>query len=126
MLRKYTTEIPQVYLDDLKNAIHPISFIYQASDFVPDYLRADNGTIAIRICKNKLVESITALFNEAIISTSANYSGSKTPNSFMEIDKNIFKEVDYVCHFMSKLETIQQSSQLKTINNKGELVFLRK
>ncbi len=81
----------------IKEHIHePYTFIVRKRVNVPDIVTSGKNKLGIRIIDHKLVREIINSANVPIITTSANISGKKAPESVDEIDDEIKKQVDVI------------------------------
>jgi len=62
----------------------------------------------------------------AIVSTSANISGDKTPENFTGVNPDILKAVDYVVNWRQEDKKISRPSTIMKIELDGEIKFIRK
>ncbi len=84
---------------------------------------SNTGKVGVRIPDSKMVLEIIERVDLPVISTSANFSGNKSPASFEEIDEKIKKRVDFVvdggeCPFK------KESTIIDFVN--GEIKIIRK
>ena len=59
-------------------------------------LIADDGTMGIRITKEKVSSAICARLKHPLVSTSANISGEPTARCFADISEEIKQAVDFI------------------------------
>lgn len=81
------------YLDQIQK---PVTVIYEQALGLAENVLADNGTVALRICKDEFCKHLIKRFRKPIVSTSANVSGEPAPAMFAEISNAIIAGVDYV------------------------------
>lgn len=94
MLEKYVT-----ITDEIKKIISdkkPTTVIYSKSNHLPQYLLANNGSIAIRVVKKLDLVNLINELGHPIVSTSANISGEKPPIFFEDISTKITDYVDLI------------------------------
>jgi L-threonylcarbamoyladenylate synthase len=70
--------------------------IYEGAIGVAKNLVNEDGTLAIRIVKDKFCQQLLQLFEKPIVSTSANLSTYPSPAIFPDIDTEIKNGVDYI------------------------------
>lgn len=105
--------------DFLEKTKNPTTVIYNGALGLADNLTGNDGTIAIRICKDVFCKALIKRFRKPIVSTSANISGLPAPRIFNEISDVIKKGVDYVVQYRQDDETkTEPSSIIKWIGNK--------
>jgi len=96
MLSHYVEIIPDEAYEFFKDSDRPTSIIYPNAKNLAPNLVAEDGSIAIRICKTEFCQELFSVFKKPIVSTSANISGSPTPLGFKDIKDEILKGVDYI------------------------------
>ena len=102
----------------------PTTFIYPNSNSLAKNLIASNGSVAIRIVKDKFCQNLIKKFGKPIVSTSANISGSNNPNKFSEISKEIINNVDYIVN-LRKEEIMSTPSKIILLNTDGTYTKIR-
>ncbi len=117
MLEKFVYEIPDAAYDIISLASKPTTIIYDSPMNLPANLIADDGSLAIRVSSDEFCQKLIRKFKRPIISTSANISGTKTPQSFEEINTEILKGVDYAVNLHRDKKNSIPSSIIKLRNN---------
>lgn len=70
----------------------PLTIIFKALPEVPDFMKSQDGTIAIRVpCHAGLLELLTHF--PGLFSTSANLAGNPVPNTIDELDPALIRQV---------------------------------
>jgi len=110
--------------DHLEETTKPTTVVYDGALGFADNLIAQDGSIAIRICKEEFCRHLIKRFRKPIVSTSANISGMTAPKIFKEITDEIKKGVDYIVKYKQDDETPAQPSSLIKWNN-GNITVLR-
>ena len=72
----------------------PVTFIYDHPRNLPKELLAEDGSIGIRLVKNDFLKKLISKLNKPLVSTSANFSGEKSPMKFSDISHEIVDAVD--------------------------------
>jgi len=72
------------------------SWIIKASKTAPTWLTDDANTLTIRLSQNKVVKKLTTILGHAIISTSANISGSAPAKNNLDIRKYFGHSLDAI------------------------------
>ena len=124
MLQQYVEEVPEVAYDILKYASKPTTIIYDEPIRVAENLIAADNTLGIRVCRNKFCNILLKKFKRPIVSTSANISGSPTPQSFKDIYPVIIEGVDYVVNLDRDRKSPKPSAIIKLTNN-GKVTVIR-
>jgi L-threonylcarbamoyladenylate synthase len=124
-LSVYVETVPDIAWDLVEFAEKPLTVIYPKGKNLPNEAMANDGSIAIRLVKEGPCHDLIYKFGKAIISTSANISGEKTPVSFEEIDNKIKDGVDYIEN--NNLKEIPTSpSTIVKLGLNGDFKFIRK
>jgi L-threonylcarbamoyladenylate synthase len=103
----------------------PLSIIYPRVRNIPDYLLAEDKSLAIRVCNFPFCQELIRTINQPLISTSANFSGEVSPGNFSEINTELFTKVDYVVQHHRYQSEKSQASVIARYNEEGDLDFLR-
>ena len=124
-LEKYVESVPPVVYDLLDNAVSPLTIIYPKAKDVLKNIRAEDGSIAIRIVKDEFCAELIRRMDKPLISTSANISGQPAAPTFEQIDTKIKERVDYIVGIHhSRVETVKPSTIVKFDEN-GALKVIR-
>ncbi|MBT4478359.1 MAG: Sua5/YciO/YrdC/YwlC family protein [Flavobacteriales bacterium] len=119
MLKKLTDSVP-----DTDITSDPTTVIYQNIEGLSDNLLAEDGTAAIRIVQDDVCKQLIEIFGKAIVSTSANISGTKSPKQFSDITDDIINNADYIVNLRKK-ERRENSSRIIKIEKNGSITKLR-
>jgi L-threonylcarbamoyladenylate synthase len=121
----YTNQENLTIFDYIKGIQKPTTVIYErAKNLAPNLLAAD-GSVGIRIVKDKFCKELISGFGKPIVSTSSNVSGYPPPMLFNDIDIKIIEGVDYVVkHRQDDLEPALPSTVIK-LNENGSVTILR-
>lgn len=125
MLTNYVNEINPIVVDFLNTTQRATTVIYPNPKNIPTYLLAKDGSIGIRIVKEKWLSDFIQLINEPIISTSANISGQPTAADFHSIPKKIKEQVDFIFPELEK-NNRQTSSQIIRLDENEKIAYIRK
>lgn len=111
--------------DYLEQTTKPTTVIYQHALGLADNVLANDGSVAIRICKDDFCKHLISRFRKPILSTSANISGFTAPQIFAEIADEIRQSVDFVVeHRQDEIQPAQPSSIIKWEQN-GKFTIIR-
>ena len=72
------------------------TFVLEATRIVPDAVTTKQKTVGIRIPDNPIVQAIVRELGHPLVTTSANLSGTETPQDPNEIEKELGRMVDMV------------------------------
>lgn len=109
------------YLETCKK---PTTVIYENAIGFASNLTSQDGSIAIRICKDEFCRHLIKRFQKPVVSTSANLSGEPTPQQFNKIATPIKQGVDYIVKWRQQENTIGEASTLIKWSN-GKIETLR-
>lgn len=121
---QYTAAVDLSLFDYLEECQKPTTVIYEHGLGFADNLLAEDGSIAIRICKEEFCKALIKRFGKPIVSTSANISGEPAAPNFNTISSIIKNRVDYIVQYKQTDETIHQPSSIIRWRN-GQVEILR-
>lgn len=98
-LQRYVSDIPDVAWELIDAAINPVTIIYDHPEGVAENLKAQDGSLGIRITSEPFSRQLCLRFGKPVVSTSANISGRPAPSSFREIDDQILEKADYIVKY---------------------------
>ncbi len=125
-MQQYSRSIPDVAWDLVDYAQNPLTLIVDgAVNLAPNLVAAD-GSVAIRVTRERISHDLCYRFQRAVVSTSANVSGQPAPRNFMEISPEIIQGVDYVMKARQNDITKGRPSQIVKITKDGQISFIRK
>lgn len=125
MLNEYVENVPEVAYDILKYADKPTTIIYDDPIRVAENLVAEDNSLAIRVAKDDFCKKLIRKLRKPLVSTSANISGTQTPQSFADIDPLILEGVDYVVNLHNEKKSGKPSVMIK-LKNDGSVKVIRK
>ena len=73
----------------------PVSFILPAAPSAPKWITGRHTSIAVRISAHPVVQQLCNTLDYAIVSTSANYSGSTPAKTAFQVQQKLKGSVDY-------------------------------
>lgn len=109
---QYVANPPINLADILGEFTKPTTVIYPNALAISEHAISDDGSAAIRICKETFCYALLKRFRKPIISTSANISGNITPAIFVEIDATVKQAVDYVVAFRQDDTSVAKPSTI--------------
>jgi L-threonylcarbamoyladenylate synthase len=125
MLEEYIKKIPAKVGCVIEGAIKPTTVIYNNPKGLASNVVSSDKSVGIRIVEDEFCSLLISEFGKPIVSTSANYSGRKSPKNFEEIDSSLFENVDYVVNSHRERKG-GSASRIVKFNKKGGFVFIRK
>ncbi|MCH5219741.1 MAG: threonylcarbamoyl-AMP synthase [Muribaculaceae bacterium] len=125
LLERTVEKVPDIAYSLIEYSERPLTVIYDKAINVASNLIAEDGSLAVRLTRNKFAASLCRLLNAPIVSTSANVSGEPTPGRFKDISETILNSVDYVCESYHNVEEVKSPSTIMKLHNNGEFEILR-
>ncbi|MBW8360495.1 MAG: threonylcarbamoyl-AMP synthase [Weeksellaceae bacterium] len=89
-------EVPEIAWDLMDLSEKPVTLIYDNPKGLPEELLAEDGSIGIRLIKDDYLKKLIGKLNKPLVSTSANFSGDKSPMKFSDIAPEIVRAVHAV------------------------------
>lgn len=89
-------EVPEVAWEVMDLSEKPVTLIYDDPKGLPKELLAEDGSIGIRLVKDNYLKKLIGKLNKPLVSTSANFSGEKSPMKYSDISEEIIAAVDAV------------------------------
>lgn len=125
-LERHVTEVPEMAWDIIDLSDKPTTIIYDKAKDLAKNTIAEDGSIAIRVTKDLFCQQLVKNLGKPIISTSANISGGKSPESFNKIDDAVLNGVDYVVNLRQNEGDNPQPSTIIKLSNSGVVKIIRK
>lgn len=125
MLQRTVKSVPEIAWQLIDVAVNPMTIIYDNPVGVADNLKADDGSLGIRITAEKFSRTLCERMRGPIVSTSANKSGKPTPMTFSEISSEIKNGVDYVCKYRQKEKASAKPSNIIKITKENIVKVIR-
>lgn len=89
-------DVPEMAWEIIDLSEKPVTIVYDNPRGLPESLLAQDGTAAIRLVKDSFCKKVISKLNKPLVSTSANFSGEKSPMKFSDISQKIIDSVDFV------------------------------
>jgi L-threonylcarbamoyladenylate synthase len=125
-LESYVQEVPAIAYDLIEYAENPLTLVMPGAKNISPALIAADGSVGIRVSSHQFCQQLIQRLRKPIVSTSANISGSPSPQNFSEIAQEIIDGVDYVVdldqHDLSK----KKPSTIMRIEPDGRFEFIRR
>ena len=125
MLQRTVKHVPEIAWQLIDVAVNPMTIIYDNPVGVAENLKAEDGSLGIRITSEKFSRTLCERMKGPIVSTSANISGKPTPRTFAEISSDIKNGVDYVCRFRQKEKASARPSNIIKITQENVVKVIR-
>ena len=118
-------EVPEMAWEIMDLSEKPVTLIYDNPKGLPKEILAEDGSIGIRLVDDLFIKKIITKLNKPLVSTSANFSGEKSPMKFSDISKELVNAVDFVAEENhDKISEFSGSSVIR-IWNDGRIKVLR-
>lgn len=76
----------------------PVTWLLPARAEVPEWLRGEHDTLAVRVSAHPVVAALCRAFDGPLVSTSANRSGRAPARSALAVRRIFRDDVDYILH----------------------------
>lgn len=124
-LERITEEIPEIAYQLLEAAVNPLTVIYDHAKGVAPEIIADDGSLGVRITKEKFSNELARRLGAPLVSTSANISGEKAPSNFHEISDSVKKGVDYIVEYRQNEIDMHTPSNIIKLSQGGLFKVIR-
>jgi len=121
---QHTASVDLEVFNFLDNTNHPTTVIYEHALGIAENAIADDGSVAIRLCKDDFCKHLIKRFRKPLVSTSANFSGNPAPCIYKEISMELIQTVDYTVQHRREDETKLAPSRIIKWYD-GEVVYIR-
>lgn len=121
----YVSDVPEIAWDLIEMSEKPLTIIYSKARNLADNLIAEDGSVGIRVTKEEFSRRLCERFRKAIVSTSANLSGTPSPANFSEIKQEIIDQVDYVVKFRQEEKGNPKPSSIIKLEKGGLFKIIR-
>jgi len=126
LLNSYISEVPEIAWELIEVADTPLTIIYPTAKNLAANLLAQDGSVGIRITNEAFTQQLIQRFRKPVVSTSANISGQKAPQNFVEISDEIKKSVDFIVSFRQDDLTRSNPSGIIKLGVGGQIEVIRK
>jgi L-threonylcarbamoyladenylate synthase len=125
MLERYTVEFPPVCYELIDFATRPLTIIYPLVRNLSNHVKAADGSVGIRVTNDPICRKLIQQLKRPIVSTSANFSGEKSPTCFNDISETLKSKVDGIV--MERLKDVCTTpSQVIKIGLDSTVQIIRK
>lgn len=126
MIERYVEDIPEIVYELADVSDSPLTIVYPKGKNLAEGVCSEDGSVAIRICHDDFCSELISRFRKPIVSTSANLSGSPSPENFGEIEKSLIEKVDYVVKYHQDDRSKSSASPVIKLNQDGTIKIIRK
>lgn len=124
-LSKYTSQEPLRAFDYIKGVHKPITVVYDNPRGLPDNVKDEDGTVAIRVVKDSFVVSLIQHLGRPVLSATANIEDHSFPYVYNEIEEEVKNGVDYIVHYRREETIHHEPSSIIKWNTDGTVSILR-
>ena len=122
----YIRNVPEIAWQLIEVSDKPLTIIYpEARNLAPNLLAAD-GSVGIRLTREKFSKQLCERFRKAIVSTSANISGQPGAANFSLISEEIKQGVDYIVQYRQDDTSTPTPSSIIKLDKNGTIQIIRK
>ena len=121
----YVRDVPEVAWDLIDLADKPLTIIYSGARNLAANLRAEDGSVGIRVTNEDFSKRLCQQFRKAIVSTSANISGQPSPKNFSEISEEVKSAVDYIVGYRQEEMSNPKPSSIIKLDKGGVIKIIR-
>lgn len=118
-------EVPEMAWEIMDLSEKPVTLIYDNPKGLPKEILAKDGSIGIRLVDDLFLKKIITKLNKPLVSTSANFSGEKSPMKFSDISQEIIDAVDFVAEENHDKVSEFSGSSVIRIWNDGRIKVIR-
>lgn len=116
------TTVPNI-LSLISSFQKPVSIVFPNAKNLAKNTIAKDGSIAIRLVKEGFCKELITAFGKPMVSSSANFSGEKSPLSFSEIEQKFKEKIDFIVPNKYENTNNTSSTIIKIVNS--EIIILR-
>ncbi|SNV41921.1 t(6)A37 threonylcarbamoyladenosine biosynthesis protein RimN [Chryseobacterium taklimakanense] len=118
-------DVPEMAWEIIDLSEKPVTIVYDNPRGLPKEILAEDGSIGIRLVKDDLCKKLISKINKPLVSTSANFSGDKSPMKFSDINPEIISLVDYAVEENREKISEYSGSSVIRVWNDGRIKVLR-
>lgn len=118
-------DVPEMAWEIIDLSEKPITIVYESAKNLPPEILAEDGSIGIRLVKDDFCRQLISKLNKPLVSTSANFSGEKSPMKFSDINPEIISLVDFAAEENREKVSEYSGSSVIKIWKDGRIKVLR-
>jgi len=118
-------DVPEMAWQIIDLSEKPVTIVYENPKNLPKEILAEDGSIGIRLVKDDFCKKLIGKLNKPLVSTSANFSGDKSPLKFSDISEELIDAVDYAVEKNRESISKYSGSSVIKIWNDGRVKVLR-
>ena len=125
-LQRYVRDVPDVAWELIDSVTKPTTLILDGASGLAENLIAEDGSVGLRITKEKFSHDLCYRFQKPLVSTSANISGEPAAQNYCDISQELLDSVDYVCWTRRQEHLPHTPSSIIKLKKNGEITIIRK
>ena len=118
-------DVPEMAWEIIDLSEKPVTLIYDNPRNLPKEILAEDGSIGIRLVKDDFCKKMISKLSKPLISTSANFSGEKSPMKFSDISQEMVDLVDYAVEENREKVSQYSGSSIIRIWSDGRIKVIR-
>lgn len=118
-------DVPEMAWQIIDLSEKPVTIVYENPKNLPKEILAEDGSIGIRLVKNDFCKKLIGKLNKPLVSTSANFSGDKSPLKFSDISRELINAVDYAVEENRESVSKYSGSSVIKVWSDGRVKVLR-
>lgn len=125
MLWRHVECLPDVAEELIEAAVDPLTVVYDHGRGLAQNLTGPDGSIGIRVTRERYSAELCRRLRRPVVSTSANIAGHPTPACFAQIDSHVISAVDYVAGYRREDNEPHKPSSVIKLGDDGTVKILR-
>ncbi|MCM1110698.1 MAG: L-threonylcarbamoyladenylate synthase [Clostridium sp.] len=125
MLERHVETVPGVAYQLIDLSDRPLTIVYDRGINLAPELLAGDGSVGIRLTRERFSAALCHALRRPIVSTSANLSGERAARYFDEISPEIREQVDYIANWRRDDRRPAQPSSVMRLSEDGTFKILR-
>lgn len=125
MVERYIEDPEEIAFELMQEAVEPVTVIFEKAAGLAPNLVAEDGSVGIRMPRERYCRALLKAFRKPIVSTSANISGEPAAALFSEISQNVIDGADYVAEYRREDTTRHKPSSVIKISKGGVFKIIR-
>jgi L-threonylcarbamoyladenylate synthase len=125
MLKKHVTYVPDKATQLISISGKPLTIIYPEGKHIAEGICNTDGSVGIRISRDKFCCRLIEQLGRPIVSTSANEGGKPSPSNFSEIERYVINKVNYVVKYRQDDMKKYSPSPIIKVEENGKIIFIR-
>ena len=125
MVDRYVNKFPEIAEELFDTTDTPLTIILPDARNIARDLPADDQSIGIRIPDDPYCQELLRRFRRPIASTSANFSGERSPSNFKEINPDLLEKMDHITSWRQDDQSSSKASSIIKIDTNGSFKIIR-